>query len=165
MIIKQDISFTKEECESIISRNDTNITNWRLGDRKYNSQPINYSLETKWLFDKLKKFFEENTNIKIIKIKETIHFHKFTKEEWFGKHNDNRDNRIYAVGILLNDNFDGGDFILYNDEKIVIEKITGNTYIFNVGIDHEVTTIKKGERYSLIWFLEKDNIELKNNII
>lgn len=165
MLLKQKHLFNIDESNLIISYVNSNITNWRLRDRKYNSQPINYSLETKWLFDKLKKFFEENTNIKIIKIKETIHFHKFTKEEWFGKHNDNRDNRIYAVGILLNDNFDGGDFILYNDEKIVIEKITGNTYIFNVGIDHEVTTIKKGERYSLIWFLEKDNIELKNNII
>ena len=43
MILKEKILFSKEECESIISYNDTYITNWLMGDRKYNSQPINYS--------------------------------------------------------------------------------------------------------------------------
>ena len=45
MILKEKILFSKEECESIISYNETHITNWRIGDRKYNSQPIIYSLE------------------------------------------------------------------------------------------------------------------------
>ena len=81
MILKEKILFSKEECESIISYNDTYITNWVMDNRKYNSQPINYSLDTKWLFDKLKEFVEENTDIKIKKIKETIHFHKFTKDK------------------------------------------------------------------------------------
>ena len=100
MIINQNISFSKEECESIILYNDTHITNWRMGDRKYNSQPINYSLDTKWLFDKLKDFVEVETNIEIRTIKKTIHFHKFTKGDWFGKHNDIRDERVFAVGVI-----------------------------------------------------------------
>jgi len=163
MIIKQDISFTKEECESIISGNDTNITNWRLGDRKYNSQPINYSLKTNWLFDKLKKFVEDNTDVKIKTIKETIHFHKFTKDDWFGKHNDIRDNRVYAVGVLLNDNFVGGDFKLYNPTEQTLNKLTGNTYLFDVRIEHEITPILDGERFSLLWFLQKENIKFDIN--
>lgn len=48
MILKQKILFSKEECESIISYNDTHITNWIMDDRKYNSQSITHSLETKW---------------------------------------------------------------------------------------------------------------------
>ena len=54
MILKEKILFSKEECESIVSYNNTHITNWMMGDRKYNSQPIDYSLETIWLFNKLK---------------------------------------------------------------------------------------------------------------
>ena len=163
MILKEKILFSKEECESIISYNDTHITNWLMGDRKYNSQPINYSLETKWLFDKLKEFVEENTDIKIKKIKETIHFHKFTKDDWFGKHNDIRDNRLYAVGVLLNDEFEGGDFKLYNPNQIILDKVIGNTYLFDVRIDHEITSILEGERYSLLWFLENEHVKIETN--
>ena len=163
MILKEKILFSKEECESIISYNETHITNWRIGDRKYNSQPIIYSLETKWLFDKLKKFFEEQADIQIKKNKEVIHFHKFVKDDWFGKHNDIRDNRLYAVGVLLNDDFRGGDFKLYNPNEIILDKVIGNTYLFDVRIDHEITPILQGERYSLLWFLQNEHIKMKTN--
>ena len=165
MILKEKILFSKEECESIISYNDTYITNWVMDNRKYNSQPINYSLDTKWLFDKLKEFVEENTDIKIKKIKETIHFHKFTKDDWFGKHNDIRDNRLYAVGVLLNDEFEGGDFKLYNPNEITLDKVIGNTYLFDVRIDHEITPILDGERYSLLWFLQNEHVKTPTNTL
>ena len=163
MILKEKILFSKEECESIISYNETHITNWLMSDRKYNSQPINYSSETKWLFDKLKDFVERETNIQIRTIKKTIHFHKFTKGDWFGKHNDVRDNRLYAVGVLLNDDFSGGDFKLYNPDEIILDKVIGNTYLFDVRIDHEITPILDGERFSLLWFLQNEHIEIKTN--
>jgi len=161
MISREKILFSKEECEFIILESNQHITNWRMGDRKYNSQPINYSLDTQWLFDKLKDFVEVETNIEIRTIKKTIHFHKFTKGDWFGKHNDIRDDRVFAVGVLLNDNFDGGDFKLYNPDEVKLDKVTGNTYIFDVKIDHEITPILEGERYSLLWFLENTNIKIK----
>ena len=120
-------------------------------------------METNWLFDKLKKFVETETNIQIQTIKKTIHFHKFTKDDWFGKHNDNRDNRVYAVGVLLNDNFDGGDFKLYNPIEQTLNKVVGNTYLFDVRIEHEITPILDGERFSLLWFLQKENIKFDIN--
>ena len=163
MLIKEEVLFNKEECESIISYNDTHITNWRMGDRKYNSQPINYSLETKWLFEKLKDFFEVETGLEIIKIKKQIYLHKFIEGDWFGKHNDVRNYRLYAVGVLLNDDFSGGDFKLYNPNEIILDKGIGNTYLFDVRIDHEITPILKGERYSLLWFLENEHIKIETN--
>jgi hypothetical protein len=163
MILKEKILFSKEECESIVSYNNTHITNWLMSDRKYHSQPIPYSLETKWLFDKLKTFFEEQSNIPIKKNKEEIHFHKFVKADWFGKHNDVREKRLYAVGVLLNDNFEGGDFKLYNPNEIILDKVIGNTYIFDVRIEHEITPILEGERYSLLWFLENEHIKIETN--
>jgi hypothetical protein len=165
MIIKESVLFSKEECQNIVNENKLQETNWDIKDRKYHSQPITYSLETKWLFDKLKTFFEIETGIKIIKIKEQIHFHKFVKGDWFGKHNDIRDRRLYAVGVLLNDTFEGGDFKLYKPNEIILDKVIGNTYLFDVRIDHEITPILEGERYSLLWFLENENIKTETNTL
>ncbi len=163
MLLKEQIVFTKEECEIILSYNITNTTNWQMLDRKYESNSINYSEETKWIFDKLKSFFETETDIKIQSIKKQIHFHKYKKDDWFDKHNDIRDNRFYAVGVLLNDDFDGGDFIMYNQNEQILNKKVGNTYLFDVRIEHEIKPILNGERYSLLWFLQYGHIKLKPN--
>ena len=162
-MIIQELLFTKEECNSIILYNNTDITNWKMEDRNYNSQPINYSLKTNWIFNKLKIFVEKNVDVKIKTLKKTIHFHKFIKGDWFGKHNDVRDNRIYAIGVLLNDKFIGGDFKLYNPNEIILNKVVGNTYIFDVTTLHEITPILQGERYSLLWFLQKEHIKFNAN--
>lgn len=163
MILKEKILFSKGECDSIIWNMNNDITDWDSNDRKYNSQPINYNEKTKWLFEKIKNFFEEETGIKIIKIKEEIHFHKFIEGDWFGKHNDSRDKRLYSVGVLLNENFIGGDFKLYNPNEFILNKKIGNSYIFDVRIDHEITPILNGERYSLLWFLQREHLELETN--
>lgn len=163
MLVKQKVLFSKQECEFVLNLIKSNLQNWNLKDRKYNSQPINYSLDTKWLFDKLKDFMKSETEIEIRKIKKTIHFHKFIKGDWFGKHNDVRDNRVYAVGVLLNDNFEGGDFKLYNPNEIILNKVVGNTYLFDVRIEHEITPILNGERYSLLWFLQYEHIKIQRN--
>jgi hypothetical protein len=73
MILKENVLFTKEECESIITYNNSNITNWERSDRKYDSQPINYSNETSWLFNKLRLFFETESGIQIKLIKDKRH--------------------------------------------------------------------------------------------
>ena len=44
--------------------------------------------------------------INIFKLKPYIHFHKYISGDWFGRHNDIRGDRIYAVGVLLNDKFE-----------------------------------------------------------
>jgi hypothetical protein len=163
MILKEKVLFSKEDCKSILSLNNTHVTNWRLKDRKYDSQPIGYMLDTKWIFDRLKTFFESETGLEIKKNKEEIHFHKFTKGDWFGKHNDTRDYRIYAVGVLLNDDFIGGDFNFFNPTERTINKIVGNSYIFDVRIEHEITPIINGERYSLLWFLQHEHIKIETN--
>jgi hypothetical protein len=163
MILQEAVLFNKSECDEIISLIKSNPQNWEFRDRKYDSTAINYNNDSKWLFDKLKKFFETNTELEIVKLKNQIHFHKFVRGDWFGKHNDVRDERVFAVGVLLNDNFEGGDFKLYNPNEIVLNKIAGNTYIFDVGVEHEITPILNGERYSLLWFLQYEHIKIKTN--
>jgi hypothetical protein len=163
VIIKQKILFSEKECELILWNKTNDITDWNMSDRKYGSKPIDYKESTKWLFEKLKNFFEIEMDLKIIKTKKQIHFHKFTKGDWFDKHNDVRDRRLYAVGVLLNDDFSGGDFKLYNPDEIILDKVIGNTYLFDVRIDHEITPILEGERYSLLWFLGNEHIKIETN--
>jgi hypothetical protein len=163
MLIKQKILFTKEECELIINLSKINNQNWKSKDRKYDSHTIEHMVETDWLFKKLKIFFETETNIDVLKIKKQIHFHKFENGDWFSRHNDIRDGRLYAIGVLLNNTFEGGDFKLYNSEEQTLNKVIGNAYIFDVRIDHEITPILNGERYSLLWFLQKDHINFKTD--
>ena len=154
--------FNHSECLTILDFVKSNQQKWKLFNREYESHAIDYSPETMWLFEKLSSFFEENTNLKIKKLKPQIHFHKFKEGDWFGKHNDVLDNRVYAVGVLLNDNFDGGDFKFYNPPQ-TLNKIVGNTYLFDVTTTHEITPILEGERYSLLWFLQNEHIKFQTD--
>lgn len=160
-MITQKILFTKEECDKIINLKKLNPQKWSFSDRDYNSKLINFNEETEWIFDKLKDFFESAFDVKIVKLKEDIHFHHYGEGDYFNRHNDNINNRIYGVGVLLNDDFSGGDFKFYGNENIKINKEVGNTYIFHVSTDHEVEPIITGERFSLLWFLESKNIKQK----
>lgn len=163
MILKEKILFNKQECNSIIWDMTNNITNWETNDRKYYSQLIEYNESTKWVFDKFKSFFETEIGLEILKLKDQIHFHKFKKGNWFDRHNDVREERLFAVGVLLNDDFEGGDFKLYNPDEYTLNKEIGNAYIFDVRIEHEITRIINKERYSLLWFLQNENIKFKTN--
>ena len=146
-----------------LSNNHLVSNEYIIGCELYFLSPILQFVICVSLFDKLKKFFEEQADIQIKKNKEVIHFHKFVKDDWFGKHKDFRDNRLYAVGVLLNDDFRGGDFKLYNPNEIILDKVIGNTYLFDVRIDHEITPILQGERYSLLWFLQNEHIKIETN--
>lgn len=165
MILKEKILFNQTECKSIIEYATLDYTNWKMNDREYSSKSIHHSVETKWLFDKLKTFFELETGLKIIKTKEEIHFHKFIKGDWFGLHNDVREKRLFALGVLLDDKFEGGDFKLYNPNEYTLNKKIGNTYIFDVNIKHEITPILTGIRYSLLWFIDNNSIKININKI
>jgi hypothetical protein len=64
----------------------------------------------------------------------------------------------------LNDDYVGGDFILYGPKEILPKK-AGVIYSFKNTREHEITKIESGNRYSLIIFLNKDNVETKINLI
>jgi hypothetical protein len=161
MIIGEETLFDKEECLRIINSIKTNRQIWEGLDRKYKSYAINISLENEWIFQRIKSFFEKNTGIGIPSMKNQIHYHEYSEGEYFLKHNDSRDNRLYAIGCLLNDDFTGGDLNLYNPGLITTEKKAGNGYFFDVRIDHEVTPILTGKRKSIICFLQSDHIKIK----
>ena len=161
-MIIQKILFSKEECDDIINIHKVNSQKWKNYDREYKSFSIILNGETEWIFSKMKNFFEKESGLQMETIKKEVHFHVFKTNDWFGIHNDARNNRLFSLGVLLNDNFDGGEFNLYRQgEEIVLEKKVGNTYIFDTAISHEVTPIQYGIRYSLIWFIQSNNVKTK----
>ena len=67
--------------------------------------------------------------------------------------------RKLSLSLVLNDDFEGGDleFCSYGEEKSTITPIKlmeGDMIFFTSGMEHRVTPVTKGVRYSLVnWFV------------
>ena len=79
-----------------------------------------------------------------------------------GSHNEvynNPDNKFrhgntrkLSMSIILNDDFEGGDFEIHGEDIPKLPK--GSIIVFPSFMDHRVTPVTKGTRYSLItWFV------------
>ncbi len=164
-MFKQKPIFSRKECQKIINETEkVEDFYWNKFDRIYASSQIYKNENNEWIFKNLIDFFEESSGIKTLKhtIKR-IHFHKFIEGDFFTRHNDSRDGRIYSLGVNLNDDYLGGDFILYDEisNTNVIEKKEGNSYFFDAATDHEILQVKNGIRFSLILFLKMENLSMK----
>jgi len=93
-------------------------------------------------------------------------FHKDGKSDHLSAYDDpnnkfkNGHVRKLSMTVLLNDNYDGGEFqfATYNQGKCGIEtpevNKTGSIIVFPSDVEHRVTPVTKGIRYSLVvWFL------------
>lgn len=171
----QEILFTKEECDWIIEYSKKTELIVRDGLNANVERPhetISYSYynfylnnETNWVFDRINTFFTKTTGIKIKKSLDCFHIHKYIVGNRFSKHNDvYYENQMYNVGVCLTEDYNGGDFLLY-DPKIILDKKIGNTYTFDCRRMHEVTEVLSGERWTLIAFLFLENLEIKKSIL
>ena len=99
-----------------------------------------------------------------IKIQEYTHFRincyetgGFMKEHIDNIHHSHGQKQGYphlTSLIFLNDDYEGGDFVLCGDKYI--EKVQGSAIVFpsNFMFPHEVKEVKKGKRYSIMtWIL------------
>ena len=67
----------------------------------------------------------------------------------------NNKTRKLSMSILLNEDYEGGDFKFYDDEETALkEKSKGSVLVFPSYMQHCVKEVTKGNRYSLVvWFL------------
>ena len=101
---------------------------------------------------------------------ETIQITRYTKNGFYSWHRDgigahkeiiSRGSvRKLSMSVILNDDFEGGDFEIYRLEehcsvcRDTPKLKTGSIYIFPSVLEHRVSPVTKGTRYSLvIWFL------------
>ena len=176
MIINENTHFTKEECNYIInlSKELEKINPYGKSDHasknatfkvNYDVWVINRNDKTQWIFNKIQTYFENQTNLKIKKELDRIFIHKYIKGQQFGKHADTYyKTQIHNVGVCLNDDYDGGEFVLYNPE-LILPKKQGSIYTFLSARMHEVKEILNGERWSIIGFLHIENIEINKTLI
>jgi hypothetical protein len=172
---RQKVLFSKEECNFIInlSKELDQVSPYGHNNIDKRKITVSYSVwaidrndKTQWIFDKIYTYFENETSLKIKKELDKIYMHKYVKGQKFQKHADTLyKTQIHNIGVCLNDNYEGGEFVLY-DPEITLPKRQGSIYTFLSARMHEVKEILNGERWSIIGFLHIDNLDFpKKSII
>ena len=167
----QKVLFTKEECELILK-----LYNDKPINEKENNHNMSYSAKImtyendSWILDRIIEWVEKELNIKIDWNKSDIkefYLQSYQVNDKFKKHNDNKHNRVYGAGILLNDNFLGGDFVvdINKNESITFNKLSGNCYLFESCLNHEVKEITDGNRDIILIFFRESQLSFKRKIL
>jgi predicted 2-oxoglutarate/Fe(II)-dependent dioxygenase YbiX len=179
MLIKEQVLFNKEECQSIlknIEKWDDTIISVRLDGQLTNeggvmkSFKINWDDNNSWIKNRVinwvnsldEVFYKMNHNKNL-----SAYYRRYTKGDYFVKHNDhlyNGDKRLYTIGIMIHKSEDliGGDLKMYiNNDIININFNIGNVYIFDSNTEHSVDLVELGERITLMFFIVESDI-IKN---
>jgi hypothetical protein len=163
-MLSQSILFTKEECDYIIGlKNKYPLLGengrWEeFDDFRYKFYTLEYASDIDWVIKRLCDFFESQMALNIFVRPTKLNLHYYTEGDEFGKHIDTGTPiKEWNVGIILNEDFEGGDYLVFdeNDEPIVIDKKIGNVCIYQSQTPHQVTPITKGERWAVAMFIHK----------
>ena len=163
-MVSQSILFTKEECDYIVGlKNKYPLLGengrWEeFDDFRYKFYTLEYASDIDWVIKRLCDFFESKMGLNIFVRPTKLNLHHYTEGDEFGKHIDTGTPiKEWNVGIILNENFDGGDYLVFdeNDEPIVIDKRIGNVCIYQSQTPHQVTPITRGERWAIAMFIHK----------
>lgn len=160
-----EIAFTSQECKDIIELylNGLNLKGQDLNlrtSRAYSYYTLEANNKTNWIFERLKKFFVEETEIELYGFPTTASIHSYVENEYFSRHSDQK-YTLYSVGACLNEDYEGGEFVLYQPDFILPKK-EGALYYFDSRRQHEIKKITKGTRWSLISFITAEHLGFTN---
>ena len=181
-LIHQEVLFTKEECEYLLSEHikwiQSGAISQRTGEwRAYSRKDCNQSVTIPWskkatdiILPKLTKLFGITSLPR-----EGAWAMRYVKGSYFGKHHDSGTgyyDRVLSLIVQLTDEseYEGGELVLYPnketlEETVIFNKTQGNVIAFKPEIWHEVKSLIKGTRYSLILFFRPENYETENTLI
>lgn len=162
----QEIIFTKDECQEIISFHSEYNRDQHYNNSSENQNEILYEASvlpknprTIFVFKKLFDFFENKSNKKLYRYPTEVFIMRYGKGDKFMKHSDTIADRVYSVGIQLTDEYRGGEYVIYKDDGFeIINREVGNTYFMNSCTLHEIKEIETGVRYSLVAFIHKNDL-------
>ena len=167
---------TKEECDILL---DFSIKNLKLSAANLikleNNPPSTYSKGRKsniawhqyyetfpFLYNKLSKVLTDDISVKgfdLDYVSSPFQFTEYMVGDYFDWHKDTianivkQEERYYSMVIQLNNEYDGGNLELKltgDDTSTIVEKGIGNLIIFLSNIEHRVTNVKSGTRYTLV---------------
>lgn len=135
-------------------------------NRSYEFAVLNYNNSD--IIFRLLKWFELKTGLKLKSYETHLFIHYYQVGDYFGKHRDSieigANNRAYVVGFNINDDYEGGDYILYNPDEM-INKTAGIPYYFKSDREHEITKVKRGIRKSAVLFINYENLYIEKNLL
>lgn len=162
------VRFSKKECRDIIKLSTiylpTHSKNlFTKKDFNYYYHIVMREESTQWIFDRIKSYLDIEYTGNISNLMPCIFLHKYLVGSKFGRHNDSttHPDQILNIGVALNNNYNGGEFVLYEPGE-TIPKDVGKIYTIDSKRDHEVLEITKGERWSLILFLNAKELNIKS---
>jgi predicted 2-oxoglutarate/Fe(II)-dependent dioxygenase YbiX len=173
-MLKQSILFSKEECDYIIGLKNKYPLLGENGrwddfdDFRYKFYALEYPNDIDWIIQKMCDYFEKEMNLHIFHRPTKLNLHHYTEGDEFGKHIDTGTPiKEWNVGIILNEDFAGGDYLVFNenDEPIVIDKKIGNVCVYQSQTPHQVTPITKGERWAIAMFIHKFRMNTVRNML
>ena len=166
MEIYKDI-FTKEECDYIIKliKESYQLTDFLIYDPETKGKTVlsEYS-QRKGInfYDEKLAFVEERfinlanrTESDVIYNKVRVYrFNEYNVNEYINYHGDydamHNEGAIITIGLFLNDDYTGGDFCYKEDnQEHKVEQKTGTVIIFKSDVDHMITPVTSGVRYSI----------------
>ena len=163
--MKQEVLFTHEECDEIL--NSVNEDNWIKSQIVSSSGKISYHKPSSRTC--VEQQITEPTICDIILSKckpigmlklPFFKIIKYTKGSFFVKHVDRGERQSYRLKTIViqlsnPEDYKGGDLIV---KDVISSRERGNCIIFDSGVEHEVTLIKKGIRYSVIIWLNSETL-------
>ena len=180
MIFEQKVLLTPKECNDIISSCNDEWWPSLLGKEEYKPElrksfvHIKKPSKGEALYEYVQRGLSLVSEELIAEDPLLIQVLKYKEGGFIYKHKDDITTSLdgfvqarYYFIILLNDNFEGGDFLAYNnqDELYTLDKKAGNVLLGDPTMFHEVTKVTKGERYSLICFIRQDQLKSKRTTI
>jgi hypothetical protein len=163
-LFKEKVLFTKDECDSIINQHLPFTRDFTNKGCSYSSIRIDKT-DNRWILDRIIKWIEDEVTCNIDwdnnTLLDEVYFQSYKVGDKFGRNDDNVYNRVYTAGLLLNDGFDGGEFIVdvSSDERKVFESKIGNCYVIESMLKHEVTEITEGCRNVVIVFFKHSQVK------
>tara|TARA_R100000656_G_scaffold105735_2_gene77855 strand:- start:97 stop:636 length:540 start_codon:yes stop_codon:yes gene_type:complete len=106
----------------------------------------------------LQKYQKDHANFYIgLSIEDTGYEHLLYKGSEKGEYKTHIDAmdlypRVLSISFLLNDNYDGGDFVFFEDMSYTVKKKKGSAVVFpsNFCFPHAVIPVTNGNRQSII---------------
>lgn len=162
--------FTSNECEIILnySLKNTELKKATVNSdasiieniRKSSVAFLPYKIIFPNIIEKLEKELIKQVKIKGYELSFENPMYQFTEYktgefyDWHTDVGDKKKNRYCSVVIQLTDEYTGGELELIDDNEIIkFKKGKGNLFIFLSNLNHRVTEIKSGCRYSIVtWF-------------
>lgn len=161
--------FTKEECKDILNDILENYEPYHV-TREFESDSSSYYkidiTKKAWYYYKIKNWFTKELNLGENDGYLTLFFYK--EGDRFPLHVDRIPHTefyydaVYNVNVMLNEDYDGGEFLL---DGVEYKQPAGMVYYYESTKPHGVKVVKSGLRYTLIYFVRERDFKANKSIL